>query len=57
MPSVIDAPDIVEHEEHTTYEEQPQIRAPHPQKRLHDQCLRDLLDSEYGMRRLRYLLI
>jgi hypothetical protein len=30
MPSVIDAPEIVEHEEHALSEEQPQTRAAHP---------------------------
>ena len=30
MPSVIDAPEIVEHEEHTIYEKQPPVRKAHP---------------------------
>jgi len=30
MPSVIDTPEIVEHEEHDLYQEQPQVRAAHP---------------------------
>lgn len=30
MPSVIDTPEIVEHEEQALSEEQPQIRATHP---------------------------
>ena len=30
MPSVIDAPEIVEHEEHAVYEEQPPVREAHP---------------------------
>jgi hypothetical protein len=30
MPSVIDAPEIVEHEEHTIYKEQLPVRESHP---------------------------
>ena len=30
MPSMMDAPEVVEYEEHDLYEEQPQVRAAHP---------------------------
>ena len=30
MPSVIDTPEIVEHEEHAIYKEQPPVRKAHP---------------------------